>query len=55
MSIDKKHILPKMVDVSNNSPLTFEMAELVNEKFTDKERYDFYRWLQIVEQNSLKP
>jgi len=38
----------KMVEVSNNSPLTNGLSTVINKKFTKEELAKFHRWLQLV-------
>jgi len=43
-----KYILPKMVQVSNNSRLTMEVATSIASKLNTKEFEDFQWWLKLI-------
>jgi hypothetical protein len=46
--MNKRNTLPKMCEISNNSRLTQELAETINNKLTDQELANFHRWIGIV-------
>jgi hypothetical protein len=43
--------LSDLAKVSNNSVVTNQVLNTLNEKLDDKEKRDFLMWLKIVEQN----
>jgi hypothetical protein len=47
--MNQRMTLPKMVKVSNDSRLTAELAETLNNKLSNEELANFHRWLQLVE------
>ena len=53
MSIDKRHITSKMIELSNNSILTNKTAISIIEKLDQAELVQFYRWLQLAEQDKM--
>jgi hypothetical protein len=44
-------ILPRMVQISNNSRITQAVAQAVIDKFSPEEFSDFLVWLSIIERN----
>ena len=53
MSIDKRHVTSKMIELSNNSILTNKTAISIIEKLDQAELVQFYRWLQLAEQDKM--
>ena len=39
--------LPKMAEISNNSRLTQELAEVINNNLSQEDLAKFHRWLQL--------
>lgn len=46
-----REILPKMVNVSNNSHLTYEVSSIIADKLSFSEFMKFQRWLKLVEES----
>ena len=44
-----RDILPRMISISNNSQITQQTANRINEKFEGVEFVDFKTWLKLVE------
>ncbi len=44
-----RDILPRMINISNNSPITQQTANRINEKFEGSEFVDFKTWLRLIE------
>lgn len=49
--MNKRNTLPKMCEISNNSRLTQQLAQTINNKLTDQELADFHRWIGLVKTN----
>jgi hypothetical protein len=48
---NERELLPKMIQVSNNSPLTNIVCNSLVEKLDQKEFRDFKEWLRLIENN----
>lgn len=48
-----REILPKMVAISNNSPITNQVALAIAEKLTPEEFHKFQQWLSIIDSENL--
>lgn len=44
-----QNILPKMIQLSNNSQITKSISTAIENKFTKQEQQDFLIWLFLIE------
>lgn len=49
---NSRTILPEMIGVSNNSPLTREIHQILTQKLEGYDFEVFHRWLQLVEREN---
>jgi hypothetical protein len=45
-----KNLLPKMVELSNNSRITQSVSKTIETKFTQQEKNEFMVWLSLIGQ-----
>ena len=46
------NLLPFMVNVSNNSRLTQEIHQVIENKFNPSEKASFLEWLKLIEEET---